>query len=157
MPAPTTCRPSSSDDGHEYVAFYAGGNSLAGTAHGDSLWLFSLDGTMGPVEPGASAAAGEHAGEETPEKAGTDNAPVEGDAAAGQQVYADNCSVCHGASGTGGNGGPDLTSIPEAADTAKVVAQVTNGGGGMPAFKGVLSDSDIQNVAAYVTTNITGK
>ena len=72
-------------------------------------------------------------------------------------MFADNCSVCHGASGTGGNGGPDLTSIPEAADSAKVVAQVTNGGGGMPAFKGVLSDADIQNVAAYVTTNITNK
>jgi mono/diheme cytochrome c family protein len=145
-------------DGHEYVAFYAGGNSLAGTSHGDSLWVFSLDGTMGPVEPGASAAAGEHAGEEPTGTTGTETAPAAGgDAAAGQQVFADNCSVCHGASGTGGNGGPDLTSIPEAADNAKVVAQVTNGGGGMPAFKGVLSDSDIQNVAAYVTTDITGK
>ena len=37
-----------------------------------------------------------------------------GDAAAGEQVFADNCAVCHGASGTGGNGGPDLTAIPAA-------------------------------------------
>src|SRR5215210_6479714 len=31
-------------DGKEYLAFYAGGNSLAATAHGDNLWLFSLEG-----------------------------------------------------------------------------------------------------------------
>ena len=31
-------------DGKEYVAFYAGGNALAASPHGDNLWLFSLDG-----------------------------------------------------------------------------------------------------------------
>ena len=31
-------------NGKEYVAFYAGGNALAGSPHGDNLWLFSLDG-----------------------------------------------------------------------------------------------------------------
>ena len=147
------------DDGHEYVAFYAGGNSLAGTSHGDSLWLFSLDGTMGPVAAGAAAAAAAHAGEvPTSTTSTTATTPAAGgDAAAGEQVFADNCSVCHGASGTGGNGGPDLTTIPAASDPAKVVTQVTNGGGGMPAFKGVLQDADIQNVAAYVTQKITNK
>src|SRR4029079_12786015 len=39
------------DGGPEDVAFYAGGSSLAGTSHGDSLWLFSLDGKLGPVKP----------------------------------------------------------------------------------------------------------
>jgi alcohol dehydrogenase (cytochrome c) len=147
------------DGGHEYVAFYAGGNSLAGTSHGDSLWLFSLDGTMGPVAPGASAAAGTHAGETpTPTTPTPTTGPAAaGDPTAGQQVFANNCSVCHGASGTGGNGGPDLTTIPSASDPATVVAQVTNGGASMPPFKGVLSDADIQNVAAYVTQKITNK
>ncbi|MDX6375818.1 MAG: quinohemoprotein ethanol dehydrogenase, partial [Gaiellaceae bacterium] len=143
-------------DGHEYVAFYAGGNSLAGTSHGDSLWLFSLDGTMGPVAPGASAAAGTHAGETPTSTTGT-TPTTAGDPAAGKQVFADNCSVCHGPSGTGGNGGPDLTTIPAAADPKAVAAQVTNGGGGMPPFKGTLSDADIQNVAAYVAQNIAKK
>jgi alcohol dehydrogenase (cytochrome c) len=150
-------------DGHEYVAFYAGGNSLAGTSHGDSLWLFSLDGTMGPAKPGAAAEAAAHAGETpvtttpTPAPTGTTGAGAAAAASAGQQVFADNCSVCHGATGTGGNGGPDLTSLPDAADQAKVEQQVRNGGGGMPAFKGTLNDQDIENVAAYVTQNIAKK
>jgi mono/diheme cytochrome c family protein len=34
-----------------------------------------------------------------------------------------------------------------------VVKQVTNGGGGMPAFKGKLSDEEIEDVAAFVSTS----
>ncbi len=39
-------------EGKQYVVFYAAGNSLMYNAHGDNLWLFSLDGTLGPVAPG---------------------------------------------------------------------------------------------------------
>ena len=34
------------DEGEEKIAFYAGGNSLAATAHGENFWVFSLKGTM---------------------------------------------------------------------------------------------------------------
>ena len=144
-------------DGTEYIAFYAGGNSLAGTAHGDNLWLFSLDGTLGPVPAAGSGQAIEHAGEApnnnkpaNPKNGGTGK----GDAAAGKSIFAANCSVCHGALGTGGNGGPDLTNSQLAQDLARVIKQVSNGGGGMPAFKGQLSDQQIDDVATYVTTKI---
>jgi mono/diheme cytochrome c family protein len=145
-------------DGKEYFAFLAGGNSLAGTGHGDNLWLFGLDGTVGPASPPGKGTAVEHAGEAKGESqgAGGGQGTAKPDVAAGQQVFADNCSVCHGASGHGGNGGPDLTSIPTAKQLAVVVKQVENGGGGMPAFKGTLSQQDIQNVSAYVTQKITG-
>ena len=33
------------------------------------------------------------------------------------------------------------------------MTQVTNGGGGMPAYSGQLSEDDIKNVAAYVSQN----
>ncbi|MDX6564243.1 MAG: Cytochrome oxidase, cbb3-type, subunit, partial [Gaiellales bacterium] len=36
----------------------------------------------------------------------------------------------------------------------KVEAQVTNGGGGMPAFKGTLTPKQIRDVAAYVAQKI---
>jgi cytochrome c551 len=72
-------------------------------------------------------------------------------------VFADNCVSCHGATGHGGNGGPDLTSIPSAKNRNRVVAQVLNGGGGMPAFKGQLSSKQIADVSAYVTEQITNK
>jgi quinohemoprotein ethanol dehydrogenase len=145
-------------DGKEYIAFYAGGNSLAGTAHGDNLWLFGLDGTLGPLAAPGSGTAVEHAGEApNNSKPANPNAakPGTADAAAGAQVFAANCSVCHGADGHGGNGGPDLTSIPSAKDMAVVVKQVTNGGAGMPAFKGTLNGTQIDNVAAFVTQKIT--
>ena len=68
---------------------------------------------------------------------------------------AENCSTCHGATGEGGNGGPDLLTMPLAKTEAGAIEQVTNGGGGMPAFKGTLSEEEIENVAAYVVQEIT--
>src|SRR5205085_10084085 len=75
-------------------------------------------------------------------------------AAAGKAIFADNCSTCHGALGRGGNGGPDLASIPNAKNMGRVIEQVTNGGASMPPFKNTLSEQQIKNVAAYVTTKI---
>ncbi|HET8743176.1 MAG TPA: PQQ-binding-like beta-propeller repeat protein [Gaiella sp.] len=136
-------------NGKEYVAFLSAGNSLMATAHGDSLWLFSLDGTMGPAAAPGAGAGTTHKGEGGNEQTG--------DAAAGKTVFSDNCAGCHGVSGTGGNGGPDLTAIPSAKDAAAVKKQVEDGGGGMPAFKGTLTEKQIKDVTAYVTQNITNK
>src|ERR1700710_2773710 len=78
------------------------------------------------------------------------------DPEAGKEVFSEQCSVCHGADGLGGNGGPDLTTMPKAKEQAGAEEQVTNGGGGMPAFKGTLSEEEIKNVAAYVVEDIVG-
>jgi alcohol dehydrogenase (cytochrome c) len=37
--------------GHEYVVAYSAGNQFAGSARGDSVWLFALDCPRGPAEP----------------------------------------------------------------------------------------------------------
>jgi cytochrome c5 len=87
-------------------------------------------------------------GEEEPEGGG-------GNAELGAAVFGENCSTCHGATGNGGNGGPDLTTMPLAQTEAGTIEQVTNGGGGMPPFGGVLSEEEIENVAAYVVQEIT--
>jgi glucose dehydrogenase/cytochrome c5 len=145
-------------DGHEYAVFYAGGNALAASPHGDNLWLFSLDGTLGPVPAPGSGQGIQHAGA-TPEKEGQSpnksTTGSTGNVARGQAVFAENCSTCHGAKGNGGNGGPDLTAIPSAKNLQTVIGQVTNGGGGMPAFKGQLTQQQIQDVATFVTQRIT--
>ena len=78
------------------------------------------------------------------------------DAAAGKEVFSEQCSVCHGADGHGGNGGPDLRTMPLAETQAGAEKQVTNGGGGMPAFGGSLNEEEIKNVAAYVVEEIVG-
>jgi mono/diheme cytochrome c family protein len=48
-----------------------------------------------------------------------------------------------------------LTTIPSARNIQRVIEQVTKGGGGMPPFKGTLTDQQIQDVAAYFTQKIT--
>ncbi len=152
--------------GRQMIAFYAGGNSLAGTAHGDSLWVFSLDGRIGPVAPGAASRAIEHAGEAGTGEVEREATTIEPDAdrttessegggarqvVDGAQIFSDDCSVCHGADGAGGNGGPDLTTIPSARDLGAVERQVANGGGGMPAFRDTLSPEEIRAVSVFVT------
>jgi mono/diheme cytochrome c family protein len=93
------------------------------------------------------------AGEEMEGEAGT--ATEGGEASKGTVVFSENCSTCHGATGEGGNGGPSLLTMPLAQTEAGTIEQVTNGGGGMPAFKGTLSEEEIENVAAYVVQEIT--
>ena len=98
-------------NGKEYIAFLAGGNSLAATPHGDNLWLFALDGTLGPAAAPGKGTGTQHGGEGGGKT--TTSAAVKGNAAAGATVFANNCVSCHGADGHGGNGGPGPDGDPE--------------------------------------------
>jgi cytochrome c5 len=111
---------------------------------------------------GEGLVEGEQAQEEKKFEAGGEGEAGEGEAPGGggnaelgAAVFGENCSTCHGATGHGGNGGPDLTTMPLAQSEEGAIQQVTNGGGGMPAFKGTLSEEEIENVAAYVVQEIT--
>ncbi len=66
--------------GKEYVLFLSGGNSLQATPHGDSLWLFGLDGTLGPAPTPGKGSGVQHAGEGTKKSPAT----TKGDADGGQ-------------------------------------------------------------------------
>ncbi|MGA8595743.1 MAG: PQQ-binding-like beta-propeller repeat protein, partial [Bryobacteraceae bacterium] len=126
--------------GEQYIAAYSAGNLFAGTARGDSVWLFSLKGTMEQVAPASIS----------PPIAVS--APViTADLTNGQKIFGEVCSSCHGASGEGGHGGPSLTSIR---DIAKLVQIVQQGGGQMPSFGSSLTPKDIQDVTAYVRNNV---
>jgi cbb3-type cytochrome c oxidase subunit III len=74
-------------------------------------------------------------------------------ATSGKDIFAANCGSCHTlkAAGTSGTVGPNLDDLKPA--MARVVRQVTNGGAIMPAFKGKLTDAQIQAVAKYVSSN----
>ena len=137
-------------DGTQYLAFLAGGNALAATKHGDNLWLFSLEGTMGEASATGEGEGTGHAGQSPAEP--TDEG--EGDPEAGAAVWSDNCAGCHGLDGGGANGGPSLVGNEAALDPERVQAQVTNGGGGMPAFKDTLTEQQIGDVSAYVTERL---
>jgi glucose dehydrogenase/cytochrome c5 len=85
---------------------------------------------------------------------GTSEEGAEGEAAgasaSGKEVFSTICAACHtlAAAGAEGTTGPNLDELkPSKALTEK---QVTNGGGGMPAFGGELSKEEIAAVAEYV-------
>ena len=71
----------------------------------------------------------------------------------GQKLFVDNCGNCHtmAAAGASGKVGPDMDQLRPGPDL--VNAQVTNGGGGMPAFKGKLTPEQITELSNYVADN----
>ena len=71
----------------------------------------------------------------------------------GKQIFSTKCGSCHTlkAAGTTGTVGPNLDLLKPPFPIAK--KQVINGGGLMPAFKGVLTDAQINAVAKYVATH----
>jgi mono/diheme cytochrome c family protein len=88
----------------------------------------------------------------------TETGGGEGDAAAGKEVFlgSSGCGTCHtlADAGTTGTVGPNLDDSQPSFDL--VVDRVTNGQGGMPSFSATLSEEDIQNVAAYITSAAGG-
>ena len=81
-----------------------------------------------------------------------------GDAAAGKAVFTSaGCVNCHtlAAAGATGTVGPNLDDAHPSAD--KVVERVTEGKGVMPSFKGQLTDQQIQDVAAFVSSSTRGE
>jgi mono/diheme cytochrome c family protein len=90
---------------------------------------------------------------ETTEAPETTEEAAAGDPAAGKQVFASaGCASCHTLQDAGAQGtvGPNLDEAKPSRDL--VVERVTNGKPPMPAFKGTLSDEQIQDVAAYVSS-----
>ena len=90
---------------------------------------------------------------ETTETTTTETTPAgEGDPAAGKAIFTTNCGGCHvlDDAGTSGSVGPNLDDAQP--DEALVVDRVTNGQGAMPPFAGVLTEQQIADVAAYVST-----
>jgi mono/diheme cytochrome c family protein len=81
----------------------------------------------------------------------TSAAPATGDPVAGKAVFASaGCVGCHTlkAANATGTVGPNLDQLKPA--FATVVHQVENGGGAMPPFKGKLTQTQINDVAAFV-------
>ena len=126
--------------GVQYVAVLSGGNTLIGSARGDSVWLFSLEGSLDPVNAA-----------DTPlvpllsNNMMTLEAP---DTARGAELYRQTCVPCHGEAGLGGHGGgAPLNAI---GDIDHVVTTVTDGINNMPPFSSALTSQQILDVSAYV-------
>jgi mono/diheme cytochrome c family protein len=107
---------------------------LVGVWWTSAVWLYGQDTTAAP------AAA-------TP-------IPADADATAGATVFSSaGCGSCHtlAAAKSSGQVGPNLDAALPGYET--VLDKVTNGGGGMPAFGGQLSEQQIRDLAAFVATS----
>ena len=80
--------------------------------------------------------------------------PAEGDPVAGKAVFtgAAGCGSCHtlADAGTSGTVGPNLDDSQPSLELT--VDRVTNGQGAMPSFSGTLTEEQIADVAAYVSS-----
>lgn len=80
-----------------------------------------------------------------------------GDAAKGKDVFDEQCSVCHDATGTEKKTGPALKGLfkkakmadGKAVNEANVRARIHDGGNGMPPFEDLKGD-DLDNLIAYL-------
>lgn len=80
-----------------------------------------------------------------------------GDAGAdGRQVFTQNCASCHTLDDAGASAtiGPNLDDLQPSQEQTE--QQVREGGGGMPAFEGRLTDEEIEAVAQYVAESAGG-
>lgn len=82
---------------------------------------------------------------------GTTTGQTGGNAAAGngEATFKANCVSCHG-NNLEGAVGPNLQKVGAKYSADEIAGIVSNGRGGMPAFKGQLSDADIQGVAQWL-------
>jgi len=130
----------------EIVAYRIGATGAPESGSGTQL--------AGGERAGSERAGGE--GRETERRART-TTPREGgqpsqgaDVAEGRTLFTQQCAGCHTLADAGASGtvGPNLDDLRPSQETTD--AQVTNGGGGMPAFGGRLSREQIANISAYV-------
>jgi mono/diheme cytochrome c family protein len=144
--------------GKQYVLAYSGGAALLGTARGDSVWLFAVDGTMGPVQAGSPAPRNAVTISEG-RRPGTPVATPEQQLAAadlgnGRRLFAQACAVCHGEDGKSGHGAAPSLAVLK--DLEQVMTTVAGGRNAMPAFRGTFTPEQIRDVSAHVVATLAG-
>ena len=139
--------------GKQYVLAYSAGNALIGSARGDSVWLFGLDGTLSPTSAGTPVSRLATEGPAPVEATAVAVPPTAAPAVAtGRSTYEQACVICHGEDGLGGHGGG--APLNRVAGTAAVIEVVTAGRNAMPAFGDVLTPEQIRAVAAFVAATL---
>ncbi|MGO4547635.1 cytochrome c [Paenibacillus sp. 2TAB23] len=66
-----------------------------------------------------------------------------------ESLYGKNCVSCH-AVDLGGGVGPNLQHVGAEMSADQITTQISNGGNGMPAYKGQLKDEEIAALASWL-------
>ncbi len=131
------------DQGKQYVVAYSAGNLFAGSVHGDSVWVFSLDEKHDGTREEDFIPA-----EQLNLLSSEQEESIKGDAVTGEQIYRLSCLPCHGEEGLGGHGGG--VALNQLKDISSVSSLIKMGRKQMPAFETVLSENAIKDVSAYI-------
>jgi alcohol dehydrogenase (cytochrome c) len=125
--------------GKEHVVIYTAGSLLGAAPPGDGVWLFSLDGKLGPANP-------------PPPPASARISMTGANAEAGRPLFAQYCSQCHGPDGKGGHdNAPNITSIR---NQQQVLYMIMSGRNSMPALGNAMKPEDVRDVVEFVTRTL---
>lgn len=131
-------------EGTQYIAVMSAGTVYSSGEHGDSLWLFSLEGDMEslPIQQAENPLAN---------MSPVEIAPGEPDLIAGQETFDLVCAACHGNDGQGG-GHTDALPLEAVSSNLERIATVMSRGQNqqMPAFENILTPEQIRDVAHYI-------
>jgi alcohol dehydrogenase (cytochrome c) len=136
--------------GKQYVVAYSAGNVLVGSAHGDSVWLFGLDGNLAPAAP--RDAESTTSTMPSAARVGDGAGSLVADVATGAEIYRQACVPCHGDDGRGGHGGG--APLDALADLAAAERTIADGRNNMPSFAATLTAEQIRDVAAYIVEDL---
>jgi mono/diheme cytochrome c family protein len=130
----------------------SGGGAGAGAPTTGATTSTPAQTTSTPAQTTSTPAQTTSTPAQTTPQASTQGGGTQQASAQGKQVFTQNCASCHTLKDAAAKGtvGPNLDDLKP--DQATVQRQVTNGGGAMPAFKGVLQDAQIKAVAQYVSS-----
>jgi quinohemoprotein ethanol dehydrogenase len=141
-------------NGKQYLLAFSAGSALIGSARGDSVWLFALDGTLGPSQAGTPVSRNAAATPAAPAVAAAVPRLADANLVEGKRIFTTNCAVCHGDDGKGGHtGGAPLDKV---ADFNAAIQTVTAGRNNMPSFRGSFTPEQIRDVSGYVIRSLAG-
>ena len=141
-------------EGVQKVAIIAAGSIYSPGKHGDSLWLFSLEGDIeAEVSEAVAAAGGLRRAAAVAELVRIE--PEDGrsaDRGAGQTIFNQLCAACHGPNVEGGEAGVELSGKTFSVSDIMTVANY--GQNTMPAFSYAYTRDQLQDVATYIIEDV---
>jgi alcohol dehydrogenase (cytochrome c) len=139
-------------NGKQYLLAFSAGSALIGSARGDSVWLFALDGTLGPAQAGTPVSRNAATPAAAPAVAAATPRLADANLVEGKRIFTTNCAVCHGDDGKGGHtGGAPLDKV---ADFNAAIQTVTAGRNNMPSFRSAFTPEQVRDVSAYVVQTL---
>jgi quinohemoprotein ethanol dehydrogenase len=141
-------------EGNQYIAIISAGTIYSPGKHGDSVWLFSLNGDVESFPMEVSGASNSI----RPQAAAADPLVVQAldgytaNLDSGRQIFNTLCAACHGTRGEGHEAGVALQGKDFTLE--HVMTMVSYGRNTMPGFVSAYSKEQIQDVATYLLETV---